>query len=356
MSVCTRKSDGQVYVKWMEGGKFRRKYFGIGVEAKAAAEAYNATVAKTAPTSVGAGGPKFTELVNAYMVSKKPSMPKVSFENLLWKMEGVILPILGEKKAVMLRPYEIDKYVAARAKKKVKMTTIHRELSDVRAILNWAVKRELIKDNPMAGYKMPTRDDAVVLPPSQDEIERIISLSPPHLQRAMLLSYFLGLRPGAVELLSIKYSQVNWLAGTLTVISAKKGGVERREVPIHPSLPVKAWFEADGQAVDKHIITWRDKPVKSLKTAFNTAKKKAGVSGRKITIYSIRHAFVTTLLHMGVDIHTIANISGHDVRTMLKHYAHAMDSVRVAAIDKLPTLNYTAPMGAVGAVKSIEKN
>ncbi len=91
-----------------------------------------------------------------------------------------------------------------------------------------------------------------------------------------------------------------------------------------------------------HIITWHDKPIKSLKTAINTAKRKVKVSDRKITMYNLGNAFVTTLLHLGVDIHTIANISGHDVRTMLKHYAHAMDDVRLSAIGRLPTLNYTA--------------
>lgn len=226
-----------------------------------------------------------------------------------------------------------------------------------RAILNWAVRRKMIAVNPMAGYEMPTRDDEVVLPPSQEEIERIISCSPPHLQRAMLLSYFLGLRPGAVELLSIKYSQVNWSAMTLTVISAKKGGVERREVPIHQSLPLREWYEADGEKVDAHIITWKGKPVKSLKKAWNTAKQAAGVSDRKLTPYNLRHAFVTTLLHAGVDIHTIANISGHDVRTMLKHYAHAMDDVRQSAIDKLPALQIkTAPTPKGGAERGRKKN
>lgn len=369
MSVCTRKSDGQVFVQWMENRKVRRKYFGVGELAKAKAEAYNDQVArpKPAPSVVGAGGPMFVELVNAYMTFKQNSMPETSFNNLSWKMEGTILPALGEDiLAMQITHHRLDQYVSKRVKKakispkakiakQPKLTTIHRELSDIRAILNWSVRRRLIDVNPMAGYEMPTRDDEVVLPPSQEEIERIISCSPAHLQRAILLSFFLGLRPGAVELLSIRYSQINWSAMTLTVISAKKGGVERREVPIHPSLPVREWYEADGGNIDGHIITWRGKPVKSLKTAFNSAKKAAGVSGRKLTPYSLRHAFVTTLLHAGVDIHTIANISGHDVRTMLKHYAHSMDDVRQSAIDKLPALNFTAPTSAVGAEEGKKK-
>lgn len=348
MAVCTRKSDGQVFVQWKEAGKTRRKYFGVGVQARAIAEEYNKTVSSPALGRGGAvQGPQFVELVNAYMRFKQASMSQVSFENTVWKFDSKILPILGEMKAASINHSVLDKYVTTRAKY-VKMTTVHRELSDVRAVLGWAVKRRLIASNPMAGYEMPKRDDAVVLPLSVGEIEKIIEHSSPHLRRAMLLSFFLGLRPGAVELLSIKYAQVNWSAMTLTVISANKGGVQQREIPIHASLPLWEWYNTDGKDDDAYIITWQGKPVKTLKTSFRRAKERAEVGGRKIPMYALRHAFVTSLLHRKIDIHTIANISGHDVRTMLKHYAHAMDDVRSAAIDALPALNLTAPTSAVG--------
>jgi integrase len=342
MSVSTRKSDGQVFVQWRENGKVRRKYFGLGSEARGNAEDFSKTVTQTAPTPGSAVGVHFVELANYYMLWKKPSMSEVSFSNAEYKLSRVILPLLGSKPASRIDHRILDHYVAVRSTS-VKMTTIHRELSDVRAILNWAVRRNMLTRNPMDNYDMPTRDDAVIQPPSQEEIEKIISCSNEHLQRSMLLAYFCGMRPGAVELLSIRYSQVNWSANAITIISALKGGSAQREIPIHPALPLRAWYEKDGCRVDQHIIHWNGKPIKSLKTAFNAAKRRAGVSDRKIPLYSLRHAFVTTLIHSGIDIHTIANISGHDVRTMLKHYAHVMGDVKVTAINALPELSYTAP-------------
>jgi site-specific recombinase XerD len=56
-----------------------------------------------------------------------------------------------------------------------------------------------------------------------------------------------------------------------------------------------------------------------------------------------RQAFASTLLHCGVDLRTIADISGHDVATMLKHYAHSISASRQDAISQLPTLH---PAGA----------
>lgn len=344
MSVCKRKSDGQIFVQWKIENKLKRRYFGIGLAALTEAKAFNEEVTQTALTKVGAESPLFVELINEYMKFKKASQSEISFSNTSYKLEGPILDTLGRDiRTNKITSTMLNKYVVKRSKQNIKMTTIHRELCDIRAILNWSLKEKLISANPMAGYAMPRKDDAEVLPVSQEEIERIINNAAPHLQRAMMLSYFCGLRPGAVELLSIKYGQVNWSASSITIISAQKGGVSRREVPIHPSLPLREWFEEDGCKEDAYMITWNGRPVQSLKTAFNAAKRRAGVSSRKLPLYSLRHAFVTTLLHLDVNIHTIANISGHDVRTMLKHYAHAMGSVRVSAIGKLPEIKFTAP-------------
>lgn len=339
MSVCTRK-DGQIFVQWSEGGKKQRKYFGKGLKAMSEAVRFNEKITSPAPRKQH--GPQFTELVNAYLEAKVSSMSKVSMDNLIWKMQSIILPELGDRLAMSINHNVLDSYVAKRAAQ-VKMTTIHRELCDVRAVLNFAVRRQLIPHSPMAGYEMPKRDDTTILPASQEEIEAIIAHSPEHLRRAMLLSFFCGLRPGAVELLSIRYNQVNWSARSITIISARKGGSLRREIPIHEGLPLRQWFEADGSDPERHIITWHGKPVQKVARAFTRAKKAAGVGGRKIPMYALRHSFVSTLLHLGVDLRTIADMSGHDVRTMLKHYAHSMSSARRDAIDQLPILH---PVGA----------
>jgi len=337
MSVV--RNGGYVRVKWKENGEEKTKAFGKDTPAnRAMAEAYNKEITKSIFQKHKFTGPTFSEVAGAYLKHKAPLMSAVSFDNLMYKLERIILPTLGEGiLANMLIPLVMDDYVNKRAKL-VKLTTVHRELSDIRAILNYGVERGLILKNPMAKYPMPKRDDTKIFPLAQDEIQRVIDCSAPHLKRAMLLSYFTGLRPGEVELLSIRYSQVNWSAQSITIISAAKGGAERREVPIHRSLPLRAWYEEDGCKDEAYIITWNEKPVSSLKTAFRAAKRRAGIENRKVPLYSLRHAFVTMLLHKGVPLHTIANISGHDVRTMLKHYAHVMDGVRVSAIDMLPDL------------------
>jgi integrase len=72
-------------------------------------------------------------------------------------------------------------------------------------------------------------------------------------------------------------------------------------------------------------------------------------------MYALRHAFVSTLLHCGVDLRTIADISGHDVATMLKHYAHSMSASRQDAISQLPALHLVGAEND-GKTNKLKKN
>ena len=104
-----------------------------------------------------------------------------------------------------------------------------------KAVLNWSVARrpQLIPLNPIRDYKLPKKDDAIIPPPTNAETTAILKHAAPHLKRAITLSYYIGLRPGAVELLSLTWDRINWDTENILIISAKKGGPEKRMVPIH---------------------------------------------------------------------------------------------------------------------------
>ena len=102
--------------------------------------------------------------------------------------------------------------------------------------------------------------------PTDEEVARIFACASDHLLRALKLAWFLGLRPGAVELLRLTWQEsVNWTSKSILVISAQKGGPRARSVPIHPSFEqeLRAWEEADGGKGP--LIHYRGKPIGSLK-------------------------------------------------------------------------------------------
>jgi hypothetical protein len=202
MSVAQLK-DGRWVCRYPQGKDPDRpesiaKYFGRGQEGEMSARAFNESLGLG--TRIVEHSPLFVELVNGYIKAKEHTMATSSFSNLCIKMEGVIIPELGNIQVHNLIPARLDQYVSERFKS-VKLTTIHRELSDIRAVIRWAVSRRIIAANPMEWFILPKRDDAILSPPTKPEFDAILTCAVPHLKRAMLISRYTGLRPGKEELL-----------------------------------------------------------------------------------------------------------------------------------------------------------
>jgi integrase len=263
-------------------------------------------------------------------------------------MLGVILPELGHLKAAQLTPARLDLYVARRlktartlldgSKRYPKRTTIHREISDIKAVLAWSVRRRYIAFHPAAGFEMPRRDDAILMPPSADEVQRLVDVAPDHLRRGILLSYYLGLRPGARELFALTWQDVDIDGGTVLVRSAAKGGPRLRIVPIHAGLApiIAGWREADGGKGP--LIHYQGRAVASLKRSFITAKARAGIK-RRLPMYGLRHAFASILLAAAADLKSVSEILGHSrPDTTTRIYQHTDRAMHVSAIAKLPEL------------------
>ena len=282
----------------------------------------------------------FVDLVNAYADSRAAIMQEQSLVNFMWKMDGVILPELGHIRAMNITHKRADQYVKKRVQK-VKRTTIHRELSDIKAVLNWSAKRSYIAFNPLRDYEMPKRDDAIILPPSSLEIDAIIKHSPERLIRAISLSYYTGLRPGQRELYSLQWSDVDFSGGTILVKSAIKGGQFKfRMVPIHPDFieVLRAWYATDDDK-NGYMIHYKGRAVTSLKKSFKAAKTKASIT-RRLRMYDFRHAFASLLLKNHADLKSTSQLLGHSrTDTTTRIYQHVDFDMHKEAIDRLPGID-----------------
>lgn len=336
--------DGRWFVRYPKGTlpdqpNRTREYFGRGPAAEAAAKVRSAEVKETyykkhSPKRVS---PQFSKLASDYQTSR--DLPTVSAKNLYWKMKSVILPEIGKIEAINLTRERLDQYVVKR-REKVKNTTIHRELSDIQAVLNWSVENKLLALNPVAGYKKPKRDDARIRPPSLDEVRLILKHSSEHLKRSVLISYFCGIRPGVEELFRMQWDDIDWNAETILVYSANKGGPPLREIHLHNVFLdcLNCWYESDLSLdrIPEFIIRWRGQPISKMKTAWRRAKERAGIT-RRIRPYDVRHALATELLRHGADLKSVSEILGHSrPDTTARIYQHVDSEMRRNAIGKLP--------------------
>lgn len=345
-----------------------RKYFGRGIEAETAARQFNDSLSlKKYNRTPEVAEPTFAEIASVYFKYKQTRLPAASIEALWYKLQSVILPVIGDIPVNRLTERDLDRYVKKRMQSPVTVrigkrphqktrsvknpdgsvrtispTTIHRELSDIQAVLNWAAKpiRRLISVNPVRDYEKIKRRDRVVLPPTPAETAALIKHAPEHLKRFLIIAYYCGARPGASELLSLTWDKVDLEGGTILILSARKGGRESRLIPLNADFK-RLLMEWKGRGGDsQYLIAWRGKPIKCIRGAFNRAKQKAGIDpNRKLPPYAFRHAFVTTALNAGGDLKGVSEMAGHSrTETTTRIYQHTNINLHRGIIENLPPI------------------
>lgn len=316
-----------------------REYFGRGPGGELAATARNRELGLGKRVSSNDGEPTFAELAVEYCKAKAAGMSAGGRADLGYKLDSNILPAIGHLPASRVTPEVLDDYVATRAASGIKMTSIHRELSVVRAVLRLALKRQKITFNPMEWFTLPTKDDAIIAPPSASELSALYRCAAPHLKRAIMLAYYTGMRVGASELLALRWEHVDLANSQIFVESAKKGGMRSRMVPISEALDelLRDWLKQDKEQGWGYgwVVHYRGRRVGRIRIAWRQAKERAGIT-RRLRPYDLRHMAATDMLASGADLKSVSEILGHSSPDMtLRTYQHTITAQRRAAVEFL---------------------
>lgn len=353
--MAVGNDKGSYYVYWDErdkNGKKKRqkKYFGSGPVNEIRAQKFNERMGfgvqkRTAPQAV-----LFGQFIEAYFkhLSARTKNKKI-LENASWNFSAHIIPFWAGKDIYDIVHSDLDDYIIYRKDQRTtkgtppKQVSINREIDDIQQYLGWCVKTHKILSNPLVGYARPKDDREIIEPPSIQEINLLIEKAAPHLQRFLLISFYTGVRPGPIELGSLKWENVSWDENKILIRSADKGGLNSRRIDIHEALLplLKRWFLEDHnnkKVTIDNIIHWNNKPVNSIKTAFKRAKERAQIT-RRIRPYDVRHAHVTQQLDAGADLKAVSQNVGHkSPDTTIKVYQHISSKLQKEAIAKLPEL------------------
>ncbi len=279
-----------------------------------------------------------------YMYLKERQFSKKSLHWQLTSMK-VALNVFGNVPIGEITKQHIEKIKAFLSETGIKGTTVRGRLSVLRTVLRWAYRNGYLTRVPDMP-DMPPADYEHIVPPTVEELERILAVSPPHLQRVIILGSQLGVRVGPSELFRLTWQDVDLARRVVRVPNAQKGAkTSWREVPIRNSLHAvfSEWKRIDLESGATFVVNWKGKPVQNVKTAWRTALEKACV--RRMRRYDLRHAFATEGMAVGIDPGTMASLMGHSSPLMLmKHYQHVMTKQKVAAVESLPDVDFAASL------------
>ena len=275
-------------------------------------------------------------------------------------------------------------------KKRSKKGGARRDLEDLRAAIGHhaaeGYHREIVKVSlPEKGGprdKWLTRSDAAKLiwtcwryremqkksRRPMDDIKVPTSKRPlRHLARFILLGIYSGTRAGAIAAASpipaLGRSYLDLERGRYYRLKQGSAKTNKRQptVPIPSRLlaHLRRWHRIDPEA--KHFVEFNRRPVTSVKTAFKSAVRLAGL-GPGISPHTLRHTAATWLMQKGADPWQAAGYLGMSLEVLLNTYGHHHPDYLSDAVEKIamrePTNERKAHVsGAVsGAVIPLRRN
>lgn len=263
-----------------------------------------------------------------------------------WQKDALRYPLtkIGNVPITDITTEQLEQLKKEMLARPVKPATVHGNLSVLRTIMYWSVKKHF--RGPIDFPCLPPAHYEQFVPPTQEELQAILNHAAPHIIRVVVLGSQFGVRVGPSELLQLTWADVDLDRQVLRVRGAKKNmSAQWREVPIRESLvPLfQAWKKEDQKIGAEYLINFNGKQITSIKTGWEHALRRAGIT-RRIRPYDLRHAFGTEMVAAGVDIGTVAKLMGHSTPTMLlTHYQYVMDKQKKAAVEALPDIGKYVP-------------
>jgi integrase len=269
---------------------------------------------------------------------------------------GHLLPTFGRLLLSEITPELIAQFQTKRLSEGAANREVNMEVSVLRKILRKHRLWYLIAPDYHA---LPEPED-IGRAISLEEANRILVAAAASRSRSLFPALMTYLNTGVrgAELRKMRWSQVDFKRRTITVGKSKTRSGEGRAIPLndealeilvewhsrftdpqpdHYVFPSERYgFDGEDGHLHGAIAVWNldpTTPIGSMKTAWTTCRKKAGVWCR---LHDLRHTFISELGEVGVPESTMKAIAGWMSAKMLERYSHARKEAKREAVSKLP--------------------
>jgi integrase len=255
------------------------------------------------------------------------------------KLKSFWSPTFGDKSISSITYAQLSDHVAARQWGSNK--THNNYVSALREMYGYAHDHGLIEANPAQKLRMLKLQRPDPDPYTVEEAEALIACARKvHGELDSLyweLAFLLGMRPG--EQISIQWADHNRVTGKLTVRRMRTEGEDKDSTKTnetrHMKLPPRAvevlkrlrlltGMKPHGHLFEDHLTGAPIEKSHVMRERWVTVSRLAGVRYREP--YQARHTSVSWKLMAGMNFMQVAKLHGHSLATMLKTYAHWVET------------------------------
>ena len=303
-------------------------------------------------------GMTFAEFWEKWLSIAKPRLRINTW--LLYKGNGEshLLPALGDKSILQIKPMDIQSLIAAKLKAGLGVRTVQVMHAVLRNALGYAERQGAIPSNPAKRVDRPqlAKKEMEIL--TDDQIRSLLIVAGDK-EIAVLLQVAIttGMRRG--ELLGLRWSDIDWATATVRVrrqlqripneglvFSEPKSKSGIRTVQLG-SFTLKRLMQhkdhqdqmfAAGENKENLIFPSSDgtpKEPRVLVTQFKALLVKAGINP-KVRIHDLRHTAASLMLMSGMELIRIARQLGHSKPSItLDVYGHLIPGLENDAAERL---------------------
>ena len=209
-------------------------------------------------------------------------------------------------------------------------------------VVKHAVEHDIIRKNPCTGVVCKIDENILrkdIL--SVDEMKTLINTTylnqNDNIRRAFIFTLYTGVR--FCDVYDMKYSNVDYSNRLLMFEQNKAKGKSQSSgvvIPLNDGL-INLIGQPKSDDPGKEPIFNLPSSTMCLK-ALRRWTKRAGIN-KHITWHCGRHSFAVNILNNGANIKTVASLLGHSGLKHTEKYTRAVDSLKEAAINSLPTLD-----------------
>ncbi len=212
--------------------------------------------------------------------------------------------------------HHVDKYISNRKRDGVKNSTINRELSALRHLFEWGIKRDFIERNPMAQVEKLEEQEWAGPKPTDEVVKAVFE----NLDPLFLPIYIVIRETGARrdEVLSLQHWQVDRVNRVVTFAKRTKNGKSTvapltnralEAIDSIPALPGCPYIFYNSKTGNR----WFD-----ARKPWVTAREAAGYSWLRVR--DLRPAFGIEAAENGVPMHFIQSALGHSSVAVTERY------------------------------------
>ena len=256
----------------------------------------------------------------------------------------------------------LEQWRMKQRQKGIKAASCNRRIGALRSMLNWAVGRKLLLNNPISKLEplKETDSNRKVRYLSKEENDRLMaaliareeeirkglaygySQTPlkgefaDHLRPMVIISLNTGIRWGS--LVRLQWDDIDLINRSVTIRAETAKSERQLIIPLNKTAQeaLRQWKKEIPNTGPKNLVFPSPRGgavLDNVNKAWNAVLKRAEIE--TFRWHDMRHTFASNLVMSGVDLNTVRELLGHADLKMTLRYAHLAPKVKMSAVEML---------------------